>query len=141
MTHLSMEDIQVLNAMEQLTGAKAEDVIATEDKLIFMVPKSDVGKAIGKGGSNVVRLSQAFKKQVEIVQAASEEKELFANLFFPAAVQELAVKDESGKKSLDVKVNVKDRGLAIGRNGEKIKRAKVLAKRYYNYEDVRIVTR
>lgn len=138
---LSMEDLQTLNALERLTGAKAEDVVVLPDKMIFVVPKGDIGRMVGKGGSNLPRLSSAFGKTVEVVAAAADEPGFFAGLFFPAPVQELIPREEGGKKALDVRVDVKDRGIAIGRNGEKIKRAKLLAKRFYGYDDVRIVTR
>ncbi|MBU1197691.1 NusA-like transcription termination signal-binding factor [Candidatus Micrarchaeota archaeon] len=141
MTKLSMEDIQKMNAMEQITGAKAQDVVDLPDRIIFIVPKQDLGKAIGKGGSNVSRLKQGLGKPVEIVEAADEEKAFFAALFKPAVVDDYSVNENDGKRSLDVRVQNKERGIAIGRNGEKIKRAKLLGKRYYGYEDVRIVTR
>jgi N utilization substance protein A len=35
-----------------------------------------------------------------------------------------------------VTVNEKDRGIAIGKNGKNVARARLLARRHYNIEDV-----
>jgi transcription termination/antitermination protein NusA len=136
-----MEDIQLMNLLEQLTGARANDVIVDSEVVIFAVPDSEFGRAIGKQGSNIQRLGRTLNRQVEIVKSPKSKEQFFGGLFHPALIKEYVEKDEAGKKALEVLVDNENRGLAIGRNGEKIKRAKVLGKRYFDYVDVRIVTR
>ena len=60
------------------------------------------------------------------------------NLFRPAEVVSVNVAQEGGKK-VSVKVSNDSKGLAIGRSGEKIKRARLLLKKYFDVEDVKIV--
>lgn len=131
----------MMNALERITGARANDVILNEGSIIFAVPDSEFGRAIGKHGANIERLQRALNKQVEVVKSPQSKEHFFGSLFHPAAVKGLVERDEGGRKALDVLVSEQDRGLAIGRNGEKIKRAKLLARRYFDYGDVRIVTR
>ncbi len=141
MQKLTMEDIQFLNLLERITGAKANDVILEGDGIIFAVPDSEFGRAVGKHGANIERLQRAFNKQVEIVKSPSTKEQFFGSLLHPAVVKDLIEKDEAGRMALEILVDLQDRGLAIGRNGEKIKRAKLLGKRYFDYCDVRVITR
>lgn len=138
---LSMDDIRLLNMLEEMTGAKASDVVSTPEAMIFVVDAEDVGKAVGRGGGNIARLRQRLGKNVEIVAGSSDYRLFFNNLFSPAVIKQYVEKDDGGVKKLDVLVDESYRGIAIGRNGEKIKKAKLFGKRYFNYEDVRIVTR
>ncbi|MFH0971977.1 MAG: NusA-like transcription termination signal-binding factor [Candidatus Micrarchaeota archaeon] len=141
MRKLTMDDIQLMNMFERLTGARASDVVLDLGGVIFSVPDSEFGRAIGKHGANIERLERALNKQVEIVKSPSSKEQFFGSLLHPAVLKELIEKDEYGKRSLEILVDMRDRGLAIGRNGEKIKRAKLLGKRYFDYDDVRVVTR
>jgi transcription antitermination factor NusA-like protein len=43
------------------------------------------------------------------------------------------------EKHLNLKFNDEDKGLAIGKSGERIKKAKMLCKRLFGTEEVRIV--
>jgi transcription termination/antitermination protein NusA len=141
MQKLSMDDIGLLNALERLTGARANDVIADGPSLIFAVPDSEFGRAIGKHGANIERLQRALNKEVEIVKSPTSKEQFFGSLFHPVVPKEYVEKNEEGRRSLDILVENQDRGMAIGRNGEKIKRAKLLGNRYFDYDDVRIITR
>ena len=136
-----MDDLQLMNMLERVTGARASDVIISEESIIFAVPDSEFGRAVGKQGANIGRLEGAFNRHVEIVKSPSSKQQFFGSLFHPAAIKELVEKEENGKPALEVLVDYADRGIAIGRNGEKIKRAKMLGKRYFDYSDVRIVTK
>ena len=131
----------MMNLLEQMTGARANDVISETESLIFAVPDSEFGRAVGKQGANISRLERAFNKHVEIVKSPNSKEQFFGSLLHPAVIKGLAEKDENGKRALEVLVENADRGLAIGRNGEKIKRAKLLGKRYFDFDDVRIVTK
>lgn len=130
-----------MNMLEQVTGARANDVIAVDESLIFAVPDSEFGRAVGKQGANIGRLERAFNRHVEIVKSPQSKQQFFGSLFHPAVVKELVEKGDGGRHALEVLVDYADRGIAIGRNGEKIKRAKLLGKRYFDYEDVRIITK
>ncbi|MFH1257876.1 MAG: NusA-like transcription termination signal-binding factor [Candidatus Micrarchaeota archaeon] len=141
MQKLSMDDLQLMNALERITGARANDVIVDGDSLIYAVPDSEFGRAIGKHGANIERLQHALNKEVEIVKSPTSKEQFFGSLLHPAIPKEFVEKDDAGRRSLEILVDNKDRGFAIGRNGEKIKRAKLLGKRYFDYCDVKIITR
>ncbi|MFH1200218.1 MAG: NusA-like transcription termination signal-binding factor [Candidatus Micrarchaeota archaeon] len=138
---LSFEELQLLNSLEQLTGARANDVVCTPETMFFVVEAADVGKAIGRGGSNIARLRERLGKNVEVIAGSADYRQFFNSLFSPALVKDYVERGEGGAKRLDVVVDESQRGIAIGRNGEKIKKAKIFGKRYFGYDEVRVVLR
>ncbi|HLD76412.1 MAG TPA: NusA-like transcription termination signal-binding factor, partial [Candidatus Norongarragalinales archaeon] len=132
------EDIQLLNLLETRTGAHALDVVRSGDGLIFVVESGQMGKALGKNGQNLIRLRNDVGKPVDLVESADSLEIFVRNLFRPAEVVSVNVAQEGGKK-VSVKVSNDSKGLAIGRSGEKIKRARLLLKKYFDVEDVKIV--
>ncbi|MGK2230073.1 MAG: N utilization substance protein A, partial [Methanobacteriota archaeon] len=56
--------------------------------------------------------------------------------FQPAAIEEVEVVDENGGKVAYVDVDDTDKGLAIGKEGENIAKAKELARRHYEFDDI-----
>ena len=70
-------DINLMKFMqlfENLTRARLKDCISGEEQLIFIVEENEIGKAIGKGGSNVRRLEDLLKKKISM-QASSNIKD------------------------------------------------------------------
>ena len=134
MHKLSNEDFQLVSMLDQKTGAQAVDVVNGES-VVFILQKGELGKAIGKGGSNMERLRHAFGKNVEFVEYSEELSGFVQNLFRPVEVLAL----EKNGSELTIKVDSLKKGLAIGRGGEKIKRAKLLLKKYFEVENLRII--
>lgn len=136
---LSNNEIQAMNLLETRTGARAEDVIFDGESVVYMIQKGDLGKAIGRAGANIEGLKRALSKHVELVEASESIEGLLANVFHPVTVSNVKVEERGGRKIALVKVDPKNKGLAIGRGGEKIKVARLLAKRRFGCDDVRII--
>ncbi|MFA5246502.1 MAG: NusA-like transcription termination signal-binding factor [Candidatus Micrarchaeia archaeon] len=134
---LSQEDIQLMNFLERATGAAASDVLTEGDSVIFIVAKGQLGRAIGKGGANIQNLRRAMQgKEVEIVEEAADVKELLTRALSPAMIKGM---EQNDKGEVLVSVEPKSKGLAIGKGGERIKKARLLAKRLFGVAEVRIL--
>jgi len=138
MPTLSLEDIQLINFIEMSTGAKANDLVRDENALIIVVQKGELGKAIGKAGANVQKLRQKTGKEIVVIEDSDDAKAFLANALAPAVLRNVAVSENGGKKVAIVDVDSKNRGGAIGRGGEKIKRARLLLQRKFGFDDVKL---
>jgi len=108
------------------------DYLTTENFLIFLVSSDSLGKAIGKRAVNIEKLGQLFKRRVIII-ADSDDPEGFVRSFFSnIKIHEIEIRDIMGEKNIMLTVDEKDRGIAIGRNGERIKAAKVFLKKKFS---------
>lgn len=103
-----------------------------------MVKEGDVGKAIGKGGSNIARARQQFNRNVYVFQYSPDVLEFVKNLFAPIPVRDINIQEKNNNRTALVKIDSKNRGSAIGRGGEKIKIARSLLLRHFDC-DLRIL--
>jgi len=135
---LDTEGIRCIGVFESLTGAGVKDCVVDneENKVIMVVKKGDMGLAIGKNGFNINKVKKLLRKEIELVEHSSDIKEFIENLFRPAYVKSVELMTKNDKSCAYVEVFNKDKGIAIGRNGEKIKRVKLLVKRNQNIDNV-----
>jgi N utilization substance protein A len=137
---LTTEGIRYIALFESLTRAVARDCFIDDenDRVIFVVKKGDMGLAIGKNGNNINRVKRSIGKHIEIVEFSDDVEEFIANALQPVSVKKVQVVTKESKKLAYVEVTSKDRGMAIGKNGRNIHKAKVLAQRHFRLEDVMI---
>ncbi len=136
---MDTEGIRYIGIFESLTGAGVKDCVVDNDanKVIFVVKKGDMGLAIGKGGSNITKVKNMVKKDIEVVEHSTDAKEFIENLFRPAEIKSVELlTDDNGKSCAYVAVLTKQKGIAIGKNGERIKKVKLLVKRNLSIDDV-----
>ena len=135
---LTTEGIRYIALFESLTRAVARDCYIDDenDRVIFVVKKGDMGLAIGKNGNNINRVKRSIGKHIEIVEFSDDVDEFIANALQPVSVKKVQVVTKESKELAFVEVTSKDRGIAIGKNGRNINKAKVLAHRHYGLEDV-----
>jgi len=133
------DELRYLSLFESITGAQAKDCIIDNEKsrILFVVKEGQMGLAIGKNGSNVKRLSRLLGKNVEVIEHAEKPEDLIRNSLLPAKVHSVKiVRSPEGKTIAFVTVNPSEKGIAIGKDGSKILRARILAKRYFDIDNV-----
>lgn len=138
MFKITNDEMVLVNILEQETGARATDVLVTENTVWFLVQKGDLGRAIGRGGNNLRKLRDGFGKNVELVEASEELKKFLANFFHGVVFERYEEKEEDGKKSVFLRVNASEKGKAIGKGGEKINVCRELIKRHFGVDELRI---
>ncbi|RLE63896.1 MAG: NusA-like transcription termination signal-binding factor [Thermoprotei archaeon] len=139
MVSIKLTDVEMkyIYLLESITGVTTMDCVIDEEnnRIIFLVKKGQVGIAVGRNGINIKRLQKLIGKNVEIVEYAETLEELIKNSLFPARVLSVRLKkDANNRKIVVVSVPANEKGLAIGKDGKNIKRARILAKRYFNID-------
>jgi N utilization substance protein A len=134
---LGGNEIRFISLFESITGAVARDCIIDEERIIFIVKPGSIGLAIGKKGINIKRVRDFLQKPIEVVEFAQSPENFIKNTLAPARIKLITITERrDGKKVAMVTVNEKDRGIAIGKNGKNVARARLLARRHYSIEDV-----
>jgi N utilization substance protein A len=134
--------MKYISLFQEMTKATIKDCIVDQEtgRIIFLVKEGEAGLAIGKGGLNVKKLSKIIGKEIEVVEYADKLEELVKSIMAPARVRSVRVVENSNKKkSVYITVDPADKGLAIGRGGRNVARAKLILKRYYDIDSVVIV--
>jgi N utilization substance protein A len=107
------------------------DFLETPNILIFLVDMAQLGRAIGKKGINVERLKNYFKKKVVIIGDSTDVEIFVRNFFNNIEINYFEIMDIMGERNIILTVEEADRGIAIGREGERIKAAKEFLKRKF----------
>lgn len=132
-------EIRYIALFENMTGAMVKDCIIDDEhgKVTFVVKNGDMGLAIGKGGSTVSKVQRVVDKGIEIVELSDDPIQFIKNLLSPAEVQGVKVlQKESGEKIATVTADNTNKRIAIGKNGVNIERAKLIAKRQHNINNI-----
>ncbi|MCK5669772.1 NusA-like transcription termination signal-binding factor [Candidatus Bathyarchaeota archaeon] len=134
---ITQDEMKFIQLLQNMTGATIVDCIIDDDTIIFTVKKGEVGLAVGKGGEKIKRFRSMTNKQVEIYEYMNEAEKFIKNALKPAKIKDIRIVDRmEGKKIAMVTVEPKDKGIAIGKNGDNIKKIRFLAKRYFQLDTV-----
>ena len=135
---LNTENIRYINIFEDITGTKVKDCIVDNEmnKIIIVVEQGKIGRAIGKGGSNIKKIKRLLNKNIEIIEYSSDIMEFVTNIMGNICVKNVRILEKNGKKCVYIEVPQKEKGIAIGKRGQRIKKVKMLLRRNQNIDDV-----
>jgi len=136
----SME-MRYIALFQSITGATVKDCIVDDDlnRIIFVVKEGSIGMAIGKGGKNIHLLEKMTGKKHEVIEHSENPAQFIKNALKPAKVDEVRITERmDGKTIAVISVNPRDKGVAIGKNGRNAERIRLLAKRYFQIQNVSI---
>ncbi len=135
---LTEDCMRLISQFERLTGAGSRDCVIDErnNRIIFVINPGEMGLAIGKSGSSIKKAMEVMGKRIEVVEYASNPEQFLKNCFLPAKVLDVDLEGNDDEKVAYITVADEDRGIAIGKEGKNIFKAKKLAQRQYNISDV-----
>lgn len=130
---ICFKERRYIEELRILTRATALDCIIDErfDRIVYLIKEGDMGLAIGRQGSNIRKMQRVLGKRIEMVEYSAEIEQFAKNVFKPAVVTGIAKRDD-GK--LTVYVSENDLGIAIGKGGCTIEKARVLLSRFFDTE-------
>jgi N utilization substance protein A len=133
--NIGFKERRYIEELRILTKSTALDCVIDDrfDRVIYVIRQGDMGLAIGKKGDNIRRLQNVLGKRIEMVEYAENPDAFITNIFKPADVTRV----ERGAGDGPVNVYVKQRsdlGIAIGKGGCNIEKARVLCRRFYGLE-------
>ena len=130
-TKYTIELIGYINTLENLSKAKVKDAfIDKNEMLVFVINQGEIGKAIGKGGINIRRLSGLLKKRVKLIEFNEDVKEFVKNCIQPLqasiAMEDTTITLESSDTTVKAKL--------IGRDKQNLNALKELVNRYFKVD-------
>ncbi len=138
---ITTKEMRYIALFESITSATVRDCIVDDEqnRIIFVVKEGDIGVAIGKGGKNIHVLERMTGKKHEIIEHSASPQQFIKNALKPAHVNEIRITERPDGKSIAVvSVSPRDKGVAIGKNGRNAERIRLLAKRYFQIQNVSI---
>jgi len=132
---IGFKERRYIEELRILTRATALDCVIDErfERVIYVIKQGDMGLAIGKKGDNIRRLQSVLGKKVEMVEHSEDLFQFISNMFKPAELTGIDGPDAEGTVKIIVRQK-SDLGIAIGKGGTTIEKARVLLRRYHNLE-------
>ncbi|MEM4263414.1 MAG: NusA-like transcription termination signal-binding factor [Candidatus Woesearchaeota archaeon] len=128
--------MKFMSIFESITHAQLKDCVNQEGIVIFIVQQNEIGKAIGAKGSNVHKLERVFNKKVKIVEFSPEPVSFIKNLIYPLQVKE--IREDDGTYVITA-VDLKTRGMLIGRNASHLRAYEAVVQRYFPIKELKVV--
>lgn len=134
MRQYNSEIIGYINVFENITRAKVKDCYLNRH-LVFIVEQGEIGKAIGKNGSNVKRVSNLLKKSVRVVEFNNKVEIFIKNMIMP--IRGKIYKEEESDVVIELGSNT-DRANVLGKNKQNLKELKEVVNRYFDAVDIKV---
>ena len=133
--NIGFKERRYIEELRILTKATALDCIIDDrfERVIYVIRQGDMGLAIGKKGDNIRRLQNVLGKRIEMVEYAETPESFVMNIFKPADVSGIERPAENGPINVFVRKK-NDLGIAIGKGGCNIEKARLLTRRFFGYD-------
>ncbi len=127
--------IGFITTFENVTGARVKDAYFDDlDKtLVFVVHEGDAGKAIGKRGFMIMKISRLLHKRVKVIEHCSDLVTFVKGVLSSADVSSYELKEKTLILHADER-SAKAR--LIGRDKTRIKQLNSLVHRYFDVDVV-----
>ena len=134
---LDLETTGYSSIVERMTGARVKDCFRddTDETIYFVVSFGHLGKALGKGGSNIKRIQERLGKRIKIIEYRNTVVGFVKNVIYPLKVESIEQKDGV---IIIRDNNKKTKSLLIGRQGKNLKLLNRAVKRFFNITEVKI---
>jgi len=132
--NIGFKERRYIEELRILTKSTALDCVIDDrfDRVIYVIRPGDMGLAIGKKGENIRRLQNVLGKRIEMVEYDETPDAFIANIFKPAEVVGI---DRTTEGPVNVLVRQRtDLGIAIGKAGCNIEKARILCRRFFGLE-------
>jgi N utilization substance protein A len=133
--NIGFKERRYIEELRILTKSTALDCVIDDrfERVIYVIRQGDMGLAIGKKGENIKRLQNVLGKRIEMVEYDEAPDTFIANIFKPAEVTGIERTPENGPVHVLLKKK-NDLGIAIGKGGCNIEKARVLCRRFFGLE-------
>lgn len=132
---LGFKERRYIEELRILTKSTAIDCFIDDqfNRVIYVIKKGDMGIAIGKHGDNIKKMQKVLGKRIEMVEEASEPESFVTNILKPVDVRGLQKDEQSGKHDIIIRKK-SDLGIAIGKGGANVEKARILSKRFFGID-------
>ena len=127
--------MKYISLFESSTGAKVKDCIVN-DNILFIMHENEMGKAIGKHGSNIKRVENTLKKKIRLAEFSSDVVQFVQNMIYPIKAKEIKAEDGAVTIYIDDR---KTKGLLIGRDRHNINSVTDIVKRHFDITEIKVV--
>jgi N utilization substance protein A len=138
---ITSEAFNLMSLFQKVTGAMARDCVIDNKvgRVIFLVNNGEMGLAIGKNGQSIKSIQKSIGKTIELVEYSDDPKQLILNALDSKYVNDVKINEKpNGLTTATIKVDSSKTGAIVGRAGRNAEKARLIAKRYFEINNIKI---
>jgi N utilization substance protein A len=128
---ISQDDLGIINLFASICGVIPSDMVKEGKNYLFLVEPMMLGKAIGKEGANIKLLRARLGGNVMIAKDASGEEDFLRGFLNNVQILDIERREAPGQVALFITIPDVQRGIAIGKEGMRIKSLKAIMKKKF----------
>jgi N utilization substance protein A len=134
---LGQQEILYMKALDEVAGVSAKDCLIRGNQVIFLVDENEMGKAIGRKGILVKRLSISLGKQVELIAYGRTPERFVKTMLKGLQVNKTELHSEDSKKTMAILMPGESKRKLLN-SASRLKKVKELLQRNYGIDTVRL---
>jgi N utilization substance protein A len=131
---LTSEDLHFISIFSKITKCTPTNIFKTDFGLVFLVNPFDLGKAIGKNARNISVLKKKFGINVLVLPDVNDPEAFVRHTLSNVKVISAEIREAPGQKVLFLTIDERDKGIALGKKGRRIKMIKQILKEKYGVD-------
>ncbi len=128
---LDPEVMGLSSIMERISHVHVKDCFKDGEMVYFIVESGEMGRALGKAGSNVKRVQEELGKRVKVIEYSDDLERFVHNIIAPLAVERMVLQEGA---LLLQDSNKKTKSLLIGRESKNLMLINRVVRRFFNIE-------
>ena len=134
MVVLTKEALEYIKIFSAVTKAEVRHCFLENPIITFIVEKHQAGKAVGRNGINVHRLSKMFRRSIKVIEFNDDKIIFLKNILFPLIPKDILLEDNKIKIISEDHIQ---KGRIYGREKSNLKRInEVFSTDYKGFEIV-----
>jgi N utilization substance protein A len=121
MVVLNKEALDLIKLFTAMTKAEVKHCFLEDSNVVFVVEEHQAGRAVGKNGVNVKRLSRLFRKVIKIIEYSEDPLVYLRNILFPLIPKDVKIEE---KKIIILTEDNVQKGRIFGREKMNFKKIK-----------------
>jgi|SRR3989338_6118229 len=137
MATIDMQMMRYINLLDKISHVKTMKCYTYNNTIIFAVPESFVGRAVGPAGINLRRISEQLGKKIKIIPESSgnpeninDVKRFVYGIVAPIQFNEIEFKD----RMIVINAGMQSKAALIGRNRRREQELQLIIKDTYGVE-------
>ena len=129
------ETIRIIALFENITSINVKDCLIQDDTIYILINEGERKKLAGKKVL-LKMIEKILGKKIRIFEYSKDVVE-FLRRSIPKLIS-LRIRNENGKKTVEVRVDRSVKGLVIGRNKKNLKIYKEFLERHYGINEIKV---
>jgi len=128
--------LKFMALFEKVTHAKLKDCFFDREKLVFLVEQGEMGKALGRNKSNIVKLEKMLNRKIKIVEFSPKKLQFITNYLAPLRIIDIK---EEGDIITITGADTKTKGLIIGIKAKNLRNLERIMSKYFKFEEIKVI--